>query len=316
MGLIDLAQVRTIATIGAGTVGASWAAWFLSGGARVHCSDPGPDAEVKARALIAGAWPSLMALGRANETFEEAIERLRFFADPGEAAAGAEFVQESAPERLDLKRELLQRIDAALPAGRVIASSTSGLMPSEIQEGMANPGRMVVGHPFNPPHLIPLVEVVGGRATDVKTVDWAMAFYAAQGKHPIRLNKEVPGHVANRLQAVLWREVVHLIDEGVASAADVDAAIAEGPGLRWAMMGPTLTFHLAGGDKGIRHFIEHLGPSMSRWWNDAGKTELTPALSGKLEAEMRAVSAGRDMKALAAGRDRKLVGILRAVSDR
>jgi len=173
-------------------------------------------------------------------------------------------------------------LEGALAPDAVLASSTSGLMPSELQAGRAGPERYVVGHPFNPPHLIPLVEVVGGRETDPAVVDWAARLYAALGKRPIRLRREVPGHVANRMQVALYREAIHLVLEDVASIADVDAAIAYGPGLRWALMGPHMAHHLAGGRGGLRHLLEHIGPGIERWWNDLGRPDLTPAVIDRL----------------------------------
>jgi 3-hydroxyacyl-CoA dehydrogenase len=223
-------------------------------------------------------------------------------------------VQESAPERLELKQQLLAEIDAALPADRVIASSTSGFTVAEMQTRMRHPERLVVGHPFNPPHLIPLVEVVGGGKTDAAALDWAMAFYAAIGKHPIRLNKAVPGHLANRLQQALWREAIHMVAEGVASVADVDAAVAYGPGLRWAVMGPTLTFHLGGGTGGMAHFFDHFGGYIESQWRDLGSPTLTPALTQRLVDGVAEAAAGRSVAALAAERDACLLDILAALA--
>ena len=225
-------EIRQVAVIGAGTIGASWAAYFLSRGLRVRASDPSPGAPDLMRRMIAEAWPILMRLGGKADADPEAWT---FLADPAEAATGCDFVQENAPERLAIKQDLLARIDAALPPDVVIASSTSGLLASRLSEGCAHPGRVVIGHPFNPPHLIPLVEVVGGARGSPEAVAAAIGFYRAIGKHPIEIRKEVPGHLANRLQAAIWREAVHLVAEGVASVADVDAAITEGhlpPGRR------------------------------------------------------------------------------------
>ena len=190
-----------------------------------------------------------------------------------------------------------------------MASSTSGLMPSELQAERAHPERYVVGHPFNPPHLIPLVEVVGGRATDPAVVDWTAAFYAALGKRPIKIMREVPGHVANRMQVALYREAIHLVLEGVASIEDVDAAIAYGPGLRWALMGPHMAHHLAGGRGGLRHLLEHIGPGIERWWNDLGRPDLTPATIDRLVAAFGQAET-RPIGQLEAERDTLLVALL------
>jgi 3-hydroxyacyl-CoA dehydrogenase len=194
------------------------------------------------------------------------LARWRFEADPVAAVQGCDLIQESAPERYEVKQPLLRAISAALPADVLIASSSSGLLVSRLSEGCRHPGRVVIGHPFNPPHLIPLVEVVGPQATRA-AIEAAMAFYRQLGKHPIEIRKEVPGHLANRLQAALWREAVHLLAEDVASVADIDAAISEGPGLRWALMGPHATLHLAGGEGGMEHFLHHLLPALESWWS-------------------------------------------------
>ncbi|HYM73567.1 MAG TPA: 3-hydroxyacyl-CoA dehydrogenase NAD-binding domain-containing protein, partial [Stellaceae bacterium] len=268
--------VNRVAVIGAGTIGASWAAVFLARGLTVRASDPAPGAEEFLHGFIAAAWPSLARLGELPA--EPPWAALSFHPDPESALAGAEFVQESAPEREDLKRALLARLDAALDPAIVIASSSSGLLMSRIQLDCRHPERCVIGHPFNPPHLVPLVEVVGGGKTGREAIRTALAFYAAIGKQPIHIRREVAGHVPNRLQAALRREAVHLVAEGVASVADVDTAISAGPGLRWALMGPHLTFHLAGGVGGIAHFLDQFSGPMTDWWETLGNPALTPQL--------------------------------------
>ncbi|HZS85551.1 MAG TPA: 3-hydroxyacyl-CoA dehydrogenase NAD-binding domain-containing protein [Stellaceae bacterium] len=301
--------VRRVAVIGAGTIGASWAAYFLARGLAVTASDPAPEGEAFLGRYIANAWPALRRLGLAAG----AEPAFRFERDPVAAVAGADFVQESGPEREEVKTALFARLDAALPPEVVIASSSSGLLMSRIQEGCRHPERCVIGHPFNPPHLVPLVEVVGGAKTAPAAIERAMAFYAAIGKKPIRIRKEVKGHLANRLQAALWREAIHLVAEGVASVADVDAAIAHGPGLRWAIMGPNLTFHLAGGEGGIEHFMRHLAVPLEGWWDDLGTPKLDPAVQGKIIEGVHAEAGGRSIAELAAERDRILLDILEAV---
>ncbi|MBR0667853.1 3-hydroxyacyl-CoA dehydrogenase [Roseomonas hellenica] len=301
--------VKRVAVIGAGIIGASWAAWFLSRGLEVVASDPSPDAPDLIRRMVAGAWPGLLQLGAVPGANPEGW---RFEPDPAKAAAGADFVQESAPERLEIKQTLLARIDAALPPDVVIASSTSGLLASRLSEACRHPERVVIGHPFNPPHLIPLVEVVGGAKASPEAVAAAMAFYRAIGKHPIEIRKEVPGHLANRLQAALWREAIHLVAEGVASVADVDAAISEGPGLRWALMGPHLTFHLAGGEGGMEHFLHHLLPAMESWWQDLGDPKVDAALSARLVEGVADEAGGQSTRDLATARDAALLRLLAA----
>jgi len=228
--------------------------------------------------------------------------------------ADAEFVQESGPEREDLKIELFRTLDAAVPPETVIASSSSGLLMSRIQDGCRHPERCVIGHPFNPPHLIPLVEVVGGGRTAPEAVARAQAFYRQIGKEPIHVRKEVKGHIANRLQAALWREAVHLLADGVASVADIDKAIAFGPGLRWAFMGPNTTFHLAGGEGGMAHFLAHLGTPMESWWADLGAPRLTPEIRTRIVEGVAEAVGGRSIPELAADRDRRLLAILAALA--
>ncbi len=302
--------VRRAAVVGAGVIGGGWAALFLARGLEVVVSDPAPGAEDATRRLVAGAWPALRSLGVADEE-DVPWDRLRFAASPEAAAEGADIVQESAPERLDLKRALFARLETVLRPDVVVASSTSGLRMTDMQADCRHPGRFVTGHPFNPPHLIPLVEVVGGERTDPAVVAWLMAFYRRIGKHPIHLKREANGHLANRLQAALWREAVHAVASGLASVEDVDAAIAHGPGLRWALMGPHLTFHLAGGEGGIGHFVDHLGPGIERRWAEMA----TPTLDAEtrrllvegVAAEMGDVPADE----LIRQRDERLVGLLR-----
>ena len=304
------AAVNTIALLGTGTIGASWATYFLARGFSVTAWDPAEDNEERLRAFIDAAWPAMERLGLANGADPA---RVRVVADPEAAVEGAVFVQENAPEDTALKRALYRRIDGALTPDAVLASSTSGLLISELQEGLRSSPRFVVGHPFNPPHLVPLVEVVGGRDTDPATVDWTLAFYNAHGKRAIRVEREVPGHIANRLQAALLREAFDLLLSGTASAADIDAAVSHGPGLRWAFMGPFLTMHLAGGESGTRGALNHFGPGLERWWADSG----TPRLDGDaIEAMGRAVDEmleGQSIPALAAERDTRLLALLAAL---
>lgn len=305
--------VRKVAVVGAGTIGASWTAYFLSRGLEVTASDPAPQGEAFARDFIAKAWPVLEKLGGMVPGTRP--DALRFERDPKKAVEGAEFVQESGPEREDLKIALLAELDGALPAETIIASSSSGLLISRMQSRCRHPERCVLGHPFNPPHLIPLVEVVGGQKTSPASVERALAFYRQIGKHPIHIKKEVSGHVANRLQAALWREAVHLVASGVASVADVDAAITYGPGLRWPIFGPHLTFHLAGGTGGMEHFLAHLLVPMQSWWNDLGDPEMTAAVQRRLVEGVAEEAAGRSIAELAQHRDQALIALLGALKS-
>jgi carnitine 3-dehydrogenase len=301
------APVRRVACVGAGTIGASWTAYFLSRGLEVVVSDPSPRAPERVHRMIEDAWPALQRLGAVAEADPTAWV---FEPNLVQAVEGTDFVQESAPERYDVKGALLAKLDAVLPPEVVIASSSSGLLISRLSQGCRHPERCVVGHPFNPPHLVPLVEVVGVSAARRGAVDAALAFYRGIGKHPIELRKEVQGHLANRLQAALWREAVHLVAEGVASVADVDAAISEGPGLRWALLGPHATFHLAGGDGGMTHFLNHLLPAMQSWWDDLGSPTVTPSLQSALVQGVRKEVGGHSVADLAAKRDAFLIALL------
>ncbi|HLG86808.1 MAG TPA: 3-hydroxyacyl-CoA dehydrogenase NAD-binding domain-containing protein [Alphaproteobacteria bacterium] len=303
--------IRRVAVIGAGTIGASWAAYFLAKGLEVTVSDPLPAARDLTTRMIETVWPTLTGTGVATA----APGAWRFEPDPVKAVAGADFVQENGPERYEVKQPLFKALDAVLPPETIIASSSSGLLISRLAEGLKQPERCIIGHPFNPPHLIPLVEVVGGAYASEAAIEAAMNFYRAIGKRPIRINKEVPGHVANRLQAALWREAVHLVAEGVASVADVDAAISEGPGLRWALMGPHATFHLGGGEGGMKHFFAHIGPAVESWWADLGAPSLSPQIAEKITAGVREETGEQSIAELAAKRDAALVRLLRAKQD-
>ena len=307
-------DIRRVAVIGSGTIGASWAAYFLARGLEVRASDPAPQAETTLRRFVDDAWSVLARLAPIPAAPPQ--EALTFCPEPEAVAAGADFVQENAPEREPVKRALLARLDAVVPPEVVIASSSSGLLITRLQADCGHPERCLIGHPFNPPHLIPLVEVVGGERTAPAAIERALAFYRAIGKRPIHIRREVAGHVANRLQAALWREAVHLVAAGVASVADIDAAISEGPGLRWALMGPHLTFHLAGGTGGMAHFLDQLGPPLESWWDDLGSPRLTPEIGQALTAGVAAEAGGRDIAALAAERDRFLVDLLALKSGR
>ena len=240
------------------------------------------------------------------------MSRLRFSPDMKEAIADAELVQENAPEREAFKIKLYAEMDAVVPPTTILASSSSGLTMSTIQSGCKHPERCVIGHPFNPPHIMPLVEVVGGKQTSEETIERAMAFYRAIGKQPIRLRKEVVGHVANRLQAALYREVVYLIEQGVVNVADADNAVSWGPGLRWGVMGPNLLFHLGGGEGGIKHFMEHLSGPVAAWWKDLGAlTDFTPQVKQTLVDGVLKEAGGRSIDQLAEQRDAVLLGLLR-----
>jgi 3-hydroxyacyl-CoA dehydrogenase len=303
--------ISRVAVVGAGTIGASWAALFLAKGCEVTVFDTAPGTAALVTKFITDAWPALERLGAASAPPE--FGKLRFAATVAEAVETADFVQESGPENAALKEPLLAAIDRALPVGRVIASSTSGFTLDMLRVGLASPDRILIGHPFNPPHLLPLVEVVADETTSWAALATAMDFYRSMDKTPIHLTKSVPGHIANRLQAAIWREAIHLIDQGVATLADIDSAVALGPGLRWAILGPNATFHLGGGPGGLNGFIDKLGPAFESYWDDLGTPRFTPEIRAKLAEGIKALP---DRDTLQADRDRKLVEVLALLHGR
>jgi 3-hydroxyacyl-CoA dehydrogenase len=302
-------MIKRVAVVGTGVIGASWTALFLAKGLQVSATDVAAGAEERLNRYVDAAWPALESLGLAGG---DRRSQLRFSRDLREAVADVDLVQENGPERIDFKKALYAELDSLLPPSVVIASSSSGLTMSDIQSGCRrHPERCVIGHPFNPPHLIPLVEIVGGAKTSEDTISRVTAFYAALGKQTIRLRKELPGHVANRLQAALWREMVHLVSQGVVSVADADKAVCWGLGLRWGVMGPALLFHLAGGAGGIEHFFDQFTEPMNDWWKTLGNPQMTPEIR-KLMVEGTLLETGaRSLDALAIQRDNALLGLLR-----
>ena len=308
MNLPKPASIDRVGVIGTGTIGASWAAYFLARGMEVRAWDPAPGGEAALRAFVDDAWPTLEELDAVADGASP--ERLDFRPGPAATVEGVGFVQESAPEKLDVKRTLYAEIDAALPDDVVMSSSTSGLIMSELQAGFSNASRFVVGHPFNPPHLIPLVEVVGGADTAAHVVDWSIDFYNAHGKKAIRLNHEAPGHLVNRLQAALWREAMDAVLTGLASVEDVDDAIKYGPGLRLSVMGPFELCHLAGGPEGFSNFVDHFGDALQSWMNDMRTVELTPEVRAKLKTLVAGAMGEREFSSIAGERDTLLLPVL------
>lgn len=300
-----------VACVGAGVIGGGWVAHFLARGYRVTAWDPDAEFGPRLQRLVDAAWPALTELGLAEGATRD---NLTFASTLDEAVAGADFVQESAPEDLEIKQDLLARIDAATPPGVVISSSTSGYGMTEMQQRCATPQRLVVGHPFNPPYLIPLVEVVGGELTERWAVEHASRFFEAAGKSVITMDREVPGFIANRLQEALWREALHMVAEGEATVAQIDASITEGPGLRWPLFGPCMTFHLAGGEGGMAHMLDQFGPSLKSPWTRLEAPELTDDLRERM-IQGCAEEDGRDISELVAERDRAVIAVLRAVRE-
>ena len=301
--------IRHVAVVGTGVIGASWAAFFLARGLDVTATDPAPGAEQRLREAVQRHWPTMQRMGLVDGA---PPERLRFDAALERALDGCDFVQESGPERADFKADLYARMDAATPSRVLLASSSSGLPVSGMQARCKTPQRVVLGHPFNPPHLIPLVEVGGGDATSPDSIQRAMDFYAALGKRPIHVRREIAGHIANRLQAALWREAFHLVDQGVASVSDIDTAIAHGPGLRWALMGPFMNLHLSGGQGGMQHLLEHLGGPIESWWRDLGNPAMTEALKDSVVQGVAEARGMRREEELERTRDELLTDLIRA----
>ncbi len=295
-------MTRTAAVLGAGTIGLSWAALFAAHDLDVRVQDPRPDLQDQLDATVAALTPVLGDVGG----------RISVAADLEAAVAGVDVVQENGPERLDLKQELWARVEAAAPASALLLSSTSGLMPSDMAARMREPGRLLVGHPFNPPHVVPLVEVVPGAATPAEGAAAAAAFYRSLGKVPVVLRKEIGGFVANRLQSALFRESVHLVLEGVVTPEELDRVVTESVGVRWATAGPFESYHLGGGPGGLRHLLEHLGPGMARRWKDLGQPELTPELVDRLASDTEDRFADAPYDARTAERDRLQLAVLAA----
>ena len=301
-------EIRNVAIVGTGVIGASWAALYLARGLNVIATDPAPNAEANLRKYVDAAWKDLTVIGLSPNASRD---HLKFTTDMKQALANADLVQENGPERIDFKVKLFADMDAATPPDSIIASSSSGLTMSAMQSACKHPERCVTGHPFNPPHVVPLVEVVAGEKTSPETVQRAMEFYTSIGKKPIHVKKEVVGHVANRLQGALYREVAYLIEKGVLDVADADVAVCWGPGLRWGVMGPSLNFHLGGGQGGIKHIVEHIFPAMYIWWKDLGTmTELSPEVAKTIIDGTLKEAGNRSIEELERERDTMLLELL------
>lgn len=299
-------RIRKVAVIGTGLIGSSWVAFFLSRGLDVVATDVAPHAETTLRSFTDRAWPVLTEIGLAAGACRE---RLTFSDDLADAVRGVDFVQESGPESEDFKIRIFAALDGILPATTILASSSSGLRMSAIQSACKNPQRCVIGHPLNPPHLMPLIEIVAGERTSRETIERTKQFYCSLGKRTIYVRKEVKGFVTNRLQAALWREILYLLSQDVAGIAEVDDAVCWGLGLRWGLMGPGLLAHLGGGSGGIHHFIDHLFEPLTTWWADTDPV-LTPDLKKKVVEEVKRVAGTRSIEELEHKRDMGLVKLL------
>lgn len=308
-------QVNTVAIIGTGVIGASWAAFFLNKGFQVHAFDPATDAEVNLKNRVQTYLLDLIELNKADDEIlvnnvSEVLDNLTFFKDLASAVKNADFIQENGPERVDLKQDLYVQITHYCPEDTIIASSSSGLKISDIQNNCLHPERIVLGHPFNPPHLLPLVEIIGGEKTEQGYIQDAFDFYQSLGKKPILIHKEVKGHVANRLQSAIWREAFYLVSEGVCSAEDIDVAISNGPGLRWAIFGPYLNMQLAN-QQGFKAAMHHLGEPMSEWWADMKPYTLSEEKIDVLNEETQKFLTKLGDKNLQSLRDTALLDILK-----
>ena len=300
--------IRRVAVVGTGVIGASWAAQYLARGLDVVATDPAPNAESNLRKYVDEAWELLEEIGLSAGASRD---RLSFTEDMGQALAQADFVQENGPERPDFKMKLFADMDEATPVDSIIASSSSGITPSVMQSDCKHPERVIVGHPFNPPHIIPLVEVVGGTKTSPEAIQHAMRFYTSIAKKPIHLRKELPGHVANRLQAALYREILYLIEQGVLSVEETDTAVSYGPGLRWGVMGQSLQWHLGGGAGGIDHFMEQLMDPLAAMMKTLGNPEVTPELKQTIVDGVMREAAGRTVDELAQNENEVIIGLLK-----
>lgn len=301
-----MTTIKRAAVIGCGTVGASWAALFLGHGLDVAAYDPSPGAEERLQSFVDHALDQLAELGTREKG------ELRFSGDLTDVLGTADFVQENVPEDEALKRRMLADIDALAAQGVIVASSTSALLRSSIVAECKTPHRFIVAHPFNPPHLVPLVELVG---EDESIVQQAVEFYRTLGRRPVILRREMPGHIANRLSSALYREAVYLVEQGVASVADIDAALCNGPGLRWAVMGPHMTYHLGGGPGGIEHYLSHLGPSQVRRWASLGNPTLSPEVQKRIVEGVAEEAGDRSIQELEERRDRALLEVLKSRTE-
>lgn len=311
--MTELPQIKTITIVGAGLIGTSWAAYYLSRNLNIRIYDPASNVADKTKILIDQMLADIASLN-GDEPLQ--IGTLEFYDDLEQALKGADYVQENAPEKLALKQNLLAEIDALLPQNILIGSSTSSLLCSDLQLKCSNPQRILVTHPFNPPHLIPLVELVAGKDTASQSINIAYAFYQHIGKVPIRVAKEAKGHIANRLTAALWREAVHIVAEGIATVEDVDSAITNGPGLRWAIHGPHMLYHLGGGEGGIEAYLKHLGPTQQARWKELGDPILDEATCQKLIEGVAQEANGRSIATLKQDRDDKLIALLKTLAEK
>ncbi|MDE0761500.1 MAG: 3-hydroxyacyl-CoA dehydrogenase NAD-binding domain-containing protein [Planktomarina sp.] len=306
----DPESVMRVSSLGAGPIGGGWTAHFLARGYDVTAYLHDESETDAFMSILNTAWVSLTALGLSPGA---SMDRLRIVTDLEEALDGAEFVQESGPERLEIKQALYKKMGAILPPSVVIGSSTSGLMMSDIQVDCITPERTVIGHPFNPPYLLPLVEIVGGNKTAPEAVAWAGKFYKIAGKAPLMMKKEIPGFVATRLQEALWREALHMVANDEATPEDIDIALMNGPAPRMAAQGQCMAFHVACGEGGMATNLDQFGPALKLPWTRLEAPELTKDLRDRMVDGCNAVAKGQHFEDMVAQRDREIVGVLNAL---
>lgn len=306
MPLLAIDQIKTVGLAGAGAVGFGWAALLLARGYQVVAADPAEDAESRLRAAVHDRWPALVRLGIAT-TESPPIDALKFVSSLEEMAAASDLVQENAPEGTEVKRAVISAIDSALRPECLILSSSGGVPPSVMQSYCKHPERLLLGHPFHPAHIVPLVEVVGGDRSTPEAVEIALQFYRRLGKHPIHLKKERVGHLSNRLQFALLREASNCLASGVASAEDIDAAMRWGLGPRWALMGSLMTFNLAGGEGGLESLLNRFADDIQKWWDSLEATKLTPEVRASLVEGARQIGAGISNREWELWRDNALI---------
>ncbi|SBS31620.1 L-carnitine dehydrogenase [Marinomonas spartinae] len=303
----ELGMYKNITVVGSGVIGAAWVTFFLSRGLNVTVTDIYEESYKKLKKTVSHQWEFLKGNGLSDNVN---LDKLVFSCDLEKASRDADFIQECGPESLKIKHELFRKLDTYTPPSVPLVSSSSGILASNIQTACNNPERVLVGHPFNPTYLIPLVEVVGGKLTSKTIINNVMSFYSSIGKKPIHVKKEMKGHIANRLQAALWKEAYGLIEHEVASVEDIDAAISNGPGLRWALLGPFVNQQLSGGGGGMKHLLDHLGPPMDEWWQDLYPTRLTEKVIDVVTRGVDEKTHEWDMGQLAKTRDELLIEIL------
>ena len=308
----DINTVKTITSIGAGPIGGGWTAHFLAQGYNVNAYLHSEN-EIKAfKSILKTAWVSLSELGLAEGA---SIDNLNITTNLEESLKGTDFVQESAPERLEIKQALYQKLGELVASNVVISSSTSGLTMTEIQKQCSTPERTVIGHPFNPPYLLPLVEIVGGKKTNPEAVNWASEFYKSAGKSPLVMKKEIPGFVATRLQEALWREALHMVSNGEATPADIDNALINGPAARMAVQGQCMAFHVACGEGGMATNLDQFGPALKLPWTRLKAPELTKDLRDKMVDGCAEMAGDQHFEKMAEDRDRKIVAVLNAIKS-